>query len=102
MSIPYGLTDFHPDMSRAAQMRAFDQAVADYAAARTRATTVGVEISTLGSVETPADMRQRLVDASQELFTAGEVLKAYALVLAGGGLIARSASLLEADEAGVI
>lgn len=101
MSIPFGLTDFHPDMSRAAQMRAFDEAVTAYAKARSEEFAVGQRIANAASPASD-DLRQRLADAGQELFLAGEVLKAYALVLAGGDLIARSASLLEADEAGAI
>ncbi|MEM7751766.1 MAG: hypothetical protein AAF230_00035 [Pseudomonadota bacterium] len=101
MSVPFGSIEDFTIISDAAQMRAFDEAVAAYAKARVAQDQIGREVAAC-TAPAPDDMRQRLADAGHELFVCGEKLKAYAMVLAGGDLIRRSADLLEADQAGAI
>ena len=103
MTHPLITADQFGQLNGAEQLRAFDEVVQTYADARRKSSDIGAEIAR--SAQPPADdMRQRLADAGQELFIAGETLKAYAMTLRANDLLARSAALLDAaaDEAGAI
>ncbi|WP_299370498.1 hypothetical protein [uncultured Tateyamaria sp.] len=98
MSMPFGPNADFEHQSLAQKLRRFDEVVALYARARVDAETCGAEIA-FDPKQASDDMRQRLADASHDLFIAGETLKAHAMVLAGGGVFQAAAQF--ADDAGV-
>jgi len=99
MSVPFGNPLDMSNLSAAAQLRGFDEVIRAYVVARGKAVTADVEA--VGSDdELDDDSLQRLADASQQLFTAGETLKAYAMVLSGNGVFDAAASL--ADDAALV
>ena len=99
MSYPFGASPSFDDKTIAEQLRAFDAAVADFARARVNADTVGKRIAA-GPLPAEEDERQRLADAGQELFIAGETLKAQAMILAAHGVFTEAAKYFSHELAG--
>ena len=97
MSFPFGKATDFATLGMAAQVHAFDEAVKAYATARALSAELGAEMAAVPH-PAPEQLRQRLVDASQELFVAGETVKAYAMVLSGNRVFGHCEDLLK-DEA---
>lgn len=99
MSIPFGPSGDIDRMSLAAQLRAFNKVIREYALARSQANDRESNFAKLEG-DAAREEHQRLADAAQHLFVAGEKLKAYAMVLAGNGVFVTSAEL--ADDAALV